>query len=443
MNLQTSLLFLSFTGALFFFSPAMSTDRFYSDLSASSENGKYQLIARSPDNRRVMTIVDPKQGSADPFGSGEEENLDESAETKHQQKPFSDSFNYTLYESVEGKAKEIWHRPYRKGDYAPTKIDVSNKGQALVSDGRFILIIDSKGRDRNRVDLFTQVFTPDERREKVEWTTAGSRWDDYSLRYFLPLSLEEKESLYYVIETWWGRTVLIDMDSCRPINELRKPFQKTIAKETERSVIQILKEASKELPEWAAKDGCFDYDQLAQYKAAIFQSAYTDIDPKAIIPLLHELEKIEYFDVFGGGVNNFEPKKEGEPDISDFSQSTLRKLIHFALRKNGALPKKFPCCKPRAYHNPYQQKDWPLPTISTEDKTANAVKINQSMTPQQVLELLGGPDYILNSALGYFIDAIEPYSLELRFEEGIVSAKVLTYPPHYQGNRNQVKDLFR
>jgi len=81
--------------------------------------------------------------------------------------------------------------------------------------GAFILVRD---KDQTKLALgIGEALPKDEYEKYVHKTTAGPKWEDYALAYFITLSGKP----HFCIRTWWGRRILIDLESAKQISDRR------------------------------------------------------------------------------------------------------------------------------------------------------------------------------------------------------------------------------
>ena len=183
------------------FSQAWATDRYYEDLSAESPSGRYQVEAKSPDNavpgKRLAFQSSFVYTCRDTSGNGV-------VWTRKQPKPEART------------ARKAKASPYVREEDSPVALFVSDAGWTVIRTGWDQLIaVDVTGHDRWRVELLSEGFTKEERAAYVVETTAGPFWSGFSQWYFLD---GENQSLF-VIRPWWGRHILVNIESGKFVAE--------------------------------------------------------------------------------------------------------------------------------------------------------------------------------------------------------------------------------
>ncbi|MEO0413844.1 MAG: hypothetical protein AAF226_02700 [Verrucomicrobiota bacterium] len=410
------------------------TDRYYSDLTAESENGRYRLVAESPDNRKVNTIVDKYSSGGDSFADEEAEN--ETSEVKHAIQPFSDSFSYTMFKVDDGQRSVLWHRKFQKGDYAPVQIYASNAGYAVIYDGRMLRVVNPQGRDGKKLDVQTEVFTEKEREEKIVYTTAGEFWEDLSLWFWV----KHSEKDYFVIATNWGRIIALEITSGRYVKEISAPLKKSIDNQLVEEVTILLAQAVTANLGGEETETCLT-DSGENFHAAVFHSAFIkNPDPK-VIEMLRDLEQVEEFESYSGW-HFYEESTIGSPDMSRYAERIFRQLVHFALRRQGEVPQAYPCVEPGVVTEEASFDYGTAPKVSAKEKVKGVTKLEKGMSLTDILKLLGGPDYCSQRSMGFHIDADTPYSLELHFDKREFKYFTKTYPALWQWDRYEVANQF-
>lgn len=148
------------------------TDRWFSDIAASSDDGRYRLEAQS---------------------------------TSRREGPFQTDFVYTLDE-VDGRStRPIWRKAQLAQDQ-PIAVFVSNNGWVVVrTRGEDLIAVGTDGRVGEPLPLLApgRIEEP-----HVSFTTAGPRWEaahwgfrDFGGRH------------YFVLSTRWGRHVALDLEA--------------------------------------------------------------------------------------------------------------------------------------------------------------------------------------------------------------------------------------
>lgn len=155
------------------------------------------------------------------------------------------------------------------------------------------------------------------------------------------------------------------------------------------------------------------------------------------IPYLREIEDVDYVGSSGGGWGDYEPKEGGlDPHVR--KDLWVRQLTHLSLRRMGENPGPFPNTYVQTYFEDYRKKTWPEPPALARPRADAADAIITGMIPEQVVELIGYPDFITTAGSTrweYDMDSPAPYSLRLYWGQEGVSKIEREIPPLWkQGN---------
>jgi hypothetical protein len=368
---------------------AEATDRFFSDEEGKSASGRYVVTAKSPEN----------QGG--------------------ERKAFQASFVYTCTDTQSGKI--LWTRKQPMGEPvqlgndpsmthsfpdegSPVSIYVSDSGHTVIYTGfQELILINLTGKETSKIDVLGDGLTKDEREKYVSDTTAGPMWAGRSHWYFVEAESRE----YFVIRPWWGRHVILDLSTGKmtpPTEALRK----ATAEAEKAYVISVLQGA---LDGTIKKCDCCG----GPHKAAFAAYLAGVLKIKDVLPALRKLEGDTSIgsSTMGGDVGI----PQGRIQPLNYDTYTTRQSIHLALRRLGEKPGPFPCTRFKAEHKDYDQKKPYIREPVDGTRHTNASKLQNGMSPEQVINLLDCPDYIPGIIWQYDIDADDPYTLAVSWTD--------------------------
>ncbi len=374
-----------------FLHAAHATDRFFRDITVESPSKRYKVEAKSPDNL--------------PSGW-------------HR---FQASFVYTCRDSTAGKLlwtrKQAMEKPVPLGDNSalmyrspkeasPVDIFVSNTGWTVIRTGWDELIaVDSAGHDRTRIKLLSEAFT-EEDDKYVHQTTAGPMWSGYSLWYFLDV---DGQALF-IVRPWWGRRVMVNLETGKLVQASAAVFAGALAYERNYVLAELSKGVDNR-PQW-------DNEEAGESVWPILNASYLAgrIQVKEAIPFLEKLQDSPLSGSSTSGGLGWLERFDGEVNPHSYGTFTLRQVIHLSLRRLGKVPKPLPLnqfdlqYEDRKKNRPYVPK--PL-SVARE---ANADKVKKGMKAEQVLDLLGAPDFVGYKTWEYDMDSSAPFSLIVNWD---------------------------
>jgi hypothetical protein len=389
---------------VFWIGTATATDRFFRDLKAISSNQKYEIRAESPDNKKAG------------------------------RRAFQGSFVYTLTEKSSGKIlwtrKQAMTQPETSTgssfweEASPVQVFASDAGWTVIQTAwEGFISIDIQGKEHCRIKLLEEALTKEENAAYVRWTTAGYHWEGRSLWYFLEL---DKQTLF-VIRPWWGRRIIIDVEQGKLLAESTSIAQSSLAYERD-FVLSHLQRCAAEYKKFQSRDDTEDHpwlqfdDLTAAYLAGRLKAAEA-------IPYLRELEQSDYSGSWTTGGLGILEKFEGEVDPHTYSTCTLRRIVQLSLRRLGETPKPLPV---HIFDVRYQEykKDHPYrPKPLSAPRGTYLEKIVKGMKAEQVLDLIGSPDFVGNDAWEYDIDTKPPFSFVIKWDvRHVIETKKLKTP---------------
>lgn len=367
---------------------AFATNRYYSDFKVVSENGRYEFAAVSPDN------ADPKRP-----------------------KPFASHFVYTLKDLKTGRV--LWQRKQTAEYSSPQSAWVRDDGWCVVRAGS-LEFIDPQGTLLGRVGLLGQPEVSKEEYEKyVRETTAGPMWGAFSLWYFV----QAGERDCFVIRTWWGRRMIC---SVRQGAKLAEDAEIRAACEAyERAyVLRELRKGIGNRKKWEGDECCCP--EAAPVQTAAFLAGKLKV--VEAVPLLLQLQNSPYSGSSSSGNCAYQPLKNGIK-ADENRTFDLRQIVHLSLRRLSVLPDASACTELGDYNTPYR-----IPPLA-RPRAENVGNLGKKMRPEQVLALVGAPDFIDQGVWYYDMDTSKPYTLLITWgRDGVDSIRRET-PPLWSGEK--------
>jgi hypothetical protein len=408
MNCRKLVLFVA--GVLLWIAQAEATNRYYRDIVAVSPNGQYEVRAESPDNK-----------------------------AKDRNVAFQDNFVYTFADKKSGKT--LWTRKQKMAtmtdrdlpsgtftspeEASPARIYVSDAGWTVIWTGwNELIAVDVKGKDRCLIKLLDQAFTKDENHKYVQQTTAGPMWAQLSLWYFLDVG----DRHLFVVRPWWGRSIPVDLVRGK-IVEATAEISKAISAAERRFV---LAELGKEVAAFKECKKPDEYRPQFDSDTAAFLAGQLKIGEAGA--LLQQLEEVAYCGCSAGGGLSLGGELEGQVDPHSYHQLGFRQTVQLSLRRLGKTPKPLP-----VYFFDVRFKDYdknhlyvPKPLPAATPRHANVEKVEKGMKAEQVLALIGSPDYVGYDTWEYDMDAEKPFTLILKWDPLHVIGIEKQTPPRWQ-----------
>lgn len=383
MNIRT------FIALIFFLVPvqANATDRFFDDIESFSPSKRYLVTANSPDNQ--------KEKGGDPFQS-----------------------NFT-YQCKDTKINQVlWTRKQPMGEPdkiedsehvfpeegSPVSIHISDSGNTvLYTDWDELVFLDSKGNEKGKLHILRDCLTKEENEKYVDETTAGPMWAGMSHWYFVNSVAGE----FFVIRPWWGRHLVFALDNGKAVTPTDK-LNGILAKAEKEYVISVLNSVlDGTMKECDCCDGPHDA-AFAAWLAGIqkIQDA---------VPALRMLENNSSIGSSTSG--GFDEVSEGRIDPFDYSTYNTRQLVHLSLRRLGEKPGAFPCTSFKKEHEDYDKMEEYIRQAVPGTRELNANKLEEGLSPEQVIDLIDCPDYIDGRNWQYDIDDKLPYTLTISWTD--------------------------
>ncbi len=348
--------------------------RSFPDIAARSPSQRYEFKTQSPDNRD---------------GSG---------------KRFWQS-NFTLTCTDTSTGKILWTSKQAEDEGLPTALFVSDSGWTVIRTHLDdIVCVDRDGAARGTVKLIKDALIGSEFDEYVHRTTAGYSWSGYSLWYFL----EAKGGNLFVIRPWWGRSIVVDVPA-GGLAKVSPVITKTIDVYEREYVVTELAKGVKNRAAWEKE---FAGREARPVLIAAYLAGVLHVNDA--IPDLLKLQDSSYV----GSSSSLLDLDEFEDEVDPHSYSTLemRQVVHLSLRRLGKSPGPLPIhVFSRKYKKGERTKTYePKPLAEARHMTADSVR--KGMKADEVLDLIGAPDFVRYGTWEYDMDAEPAYSLIVKWD---------------------------
>ena len=366
---------------------ARATDRYYSDSFAISANGKYRIDAKSPDNA-------------------------------NKNRAFASNFTYTLTEVATKTV--IWERkqPMRRSKGEPWALPAEGSPmQVFVSDDGHIaaylaqeqvLIVDPRGADVGIAEIL-DAFPKEQQQTFVSMSTAGPIWAHDSEWYFMSATVDAGGKAasggrpYFVIRPYWCHRLVIDVTTGKHVDlgeqhaawsdadvakasEQARPILKAAIAEERRRALEILTVDRKQLVD---ENDYWFYRRTTAACATVVHLRLVEAEPGLVVLNKLLAEAVQHLGM-------------------------RRQRVREALRAIGKTP------------------EYSTDSVTLEQRTRNAAKVEKGMTMKQLSELLGAPDAEFgwrDKVFDYDIDATPGYTLRVEFDptqDSVTSVRTIT-----------------
>lgn len=374
-----------------------ATDVYYENFEAKSASLRYVVSAKSIDNQ-----------------------------ARNQRKAFQANFVYTCKDATSGKI--LWTRQQpmnpasKPGEQSwpkegsPVSIFISDAGSTVIYTGwEELIVIDNSGKEMGKLNVLEDMLTKQENESFVEETSAGPMWGGLSRWYFVQADSRE----LFIIRPWWGRRLLIDVATGQ-IQRETEAITKAALQAEKDYVMKILQNVVEgKIERCKCCDGPHNA-AMAAYLAGVLKI-------NEAIPGLRKLESDA--SVGSATIGGFDEIPEGQIDPHCYSTYSTRQSIHVALRRLGEKPGPFPCTQFMTHHKEYKQRKPYVRKPLDGNRHTNAAKLANGMSPEQVIDLLDCPDAIPQRTWQYDIDADEPYTLSITWNDDRKIQKIETIRP--------------
>jgi hypothetical protein len=291
--------------------------------------------------------------------------------------------------------------------------------------GSRLFIVDFQNRTRLSLELKDALPNTDFDKY-VDKTTAGPKWGEFALSYFLNLN----EKPHFCARTWWGYRILIDLTGARLIStqedlleELNSTEGKTVMDRLGAGVALM-------------KGKKFRYlYEIEQTLAAVYWAGRMNL--KDAIPLLQQLEESDYI-----GSCSFLPMSDlraDEINPSNHCVYQIRRAVQLALRQMGIKPAGYPSTTISDDSKNYQHEDEAARQKRLQSRVDSPAIIQKGMKVHEVLDKLGPPDYVErwlrdDVAWRYDVDAIPSFSSLVVVDQREVKSVEKWEPALWHGN---------
>jgi hypothetical protein len=354
---------------------------FYPDCKAVSPNGHFLIEARSPHNGTI-SHRDGTPASDQEFAFKYRE---------HQS-----DFRYRLIDKQTDQV--VWER-WQDAEDSPHELIVSNHGWSIIRTHGFqpeVIAVSPAGHDRCRVRIVGEEFDSSNEVEKVasswlaqraQFTTAGVFWTGYSWPYFY-----HKDTLnLFVCRTWWGKRLVIDLDKGCLINlddQSSSDLPRAFMEHESASASELLSSLSSQMKGihslLASKKALTAKDKALREQIMSVRSAILLVGDHRLVEcadLLKLWEPIDYPSYSTG--SNVLGKHWVEAQF--FRPQVQHVLRLLEIEPQGYAP---------YFFTRYDQR-LKIPEC-VEGRIKLTKKVVASMSPMDVLGLLGTPDYLLD-----------------------------------------------
>lgn len=339
------------------------------------------------------------------------------------------SFKYTLIDTTTGKP--IWTRlqpaieSRPDGEEAPRRAWVDEDGMTLVrteKDEMFGLgAID--GKKIFQIILHHQ-FSNADNAEYVQPCSPSPQWAGGSHSYFFSLNLNGSSHRTFIIRTYWGRRIVVDLASGKVLAD-GDVGEENIA-EAKRSeevwAHEVISKWAKvaEHTKYPFMDSSDEHngDKCEELEAAVLFSGLQGL--QAEIQAIRRLEECH-------GGDGVRPSLSGGLWIT---YDPLRQACQTALRRLGETPKARPGVE---LHS--EDRTEVKANVTLKERIAQVESVKKGLSPREVVEILGNPDFERydrsHLTWDYDLDAEKPYTLRIAFDskfEGVESVDRLEPP---------------
>jgi hypothetical protein len=384
--------------------------------SATSESGRYRLTARSTDDtdRTLRSLL-------------------------------HGSFVYKLRDTK--LQKDLWTRkqpedePVDLGEpgrpfivrtwkeRSPVSLFVDDDGWSVLwLGGDELIVVRRDGKETAKLKIL-DAFSQKERNHYVQFALdVGEYWGRRQC-YFTT----RQGSSYFVVRTWWGHRVILDLESGRLASDTGSLA--TVLDQADRTFVRTTLEAA--VKEYQ-KRPTSDEVASAPVRMAIYMAGQMHM--KECIPSLRLLEDCPYMGesaLFEG-----EEPKEGELDYRIWEVFNVRQVVQLALRRLNELPKSLPSAQFRPYHEDHRLGKPFVPVLS-KPRADLAASIHRGMQAIDVLRLLGSPDFNCGVLWEYEMDGRKPYTLLIEWDDKGAKSVVRKTPASWQNGDCRDLEIMR
>ncbi|MEK7469251.1 MAG: hypothetical protein AAB074_17895 [Planctomycetota bacterium] len=306
----------------------------------------------------------------------------------------------------------VWTRSQPQGGAGPNGEAAAKR--AWVDDDGLTLVRTEKdelfalgaadGKKTFQFVLHSQ-FSDADTDEYVEPCSPSPQWAGGSRSYFISLDVDGVSRRLFIIRTYWGRRIVVDLAGGNVLAEDRLDA-KNLA-EAQKSEEAWAHEVLSKWAKRVEKDKYQflydpDWDQYEELRAAVLFAGLQGL--KAELPLLRTLEECH-------GGNGVRPNLAGGLRAR---YDPLRQACQAALRRLGATPSAQPGVEIKS-----DSGDDVKTNVTLKDRVSRVDKVKEGMSLREVAECLGNPDFDnfdRSLVWEYDIDAEKPFTLRISFE---------------------------
>lgn len=349
---------------------------------------------------------------------------------------YIDTSTYTLRDQT--SHKNLWTRKWDKSRFFASDLCISDTGLVIGWQGTHVFALEPKHGEPilelHGSDLLSETM----RQRYAQETSAGTDWGLYDwIGYFVTLSNRE----CFVIRTWWGFGMFVDLDS-KTITPVTPELSEKVESQEHSFLLGFLRRAvQKGMPSRKQIEESNPIPEIQASVLAVGQLGVTES-----IPYLKVMEAWDYCD------NCFLVKNVESPSFQlldgirpgMYAVNKLRATIQLSIRRLGVRPEGLPstqfCLDERlpALCSAYSVR-LPGPREGFADK------VSAEMKPFQVLRLIGDPDFVVwgkNTTWEYDMDEPTAYTLEIKWEADVPRILSIdkSYPPKWKFDSKYIRD---
>jgi hypothetical protein len=227
----------------------------------------------------------------------------------------------------------------------------------------------------------------------MAFSTAGMEWTGYSWRYFVRLNARP----YFVWRVWWGDRLVIDLDAAVLVAatpKLVRAFDEAETRGITRFFDTCLTRID-ELTRWLTEPKAKEPEETPPQHNPLQELAWKITAAARLAGVLRvkdcaqALRALESIDLVSswGSTTSF-------GDLYSLEQQSLRPIVQHALRQIGEVPAGYPPYHFLVVRNDYDRRDREPVSECVPDRATKLGHLNRDMTPREVLQLVGMPDFI-------------------------------------------------
>ena len=151
---------------------------------------------------------------------------------------------------------------------------------------------------------------------------------------------------------------------------------------------------------------------------------------KEAIPILRQLEQSEWSGRSTSRGYSTSGKHDGVVDPFTYSTFTIRQVAQLSLRRLGEVPQQLPAMRFKMINENGDHEFKPVPLKQSRHTRVSNLRIG--MKAEQVLTLIGSPDFVSRETWDYDIDNADPYTLVVSWDGQQVKEITRKSPPVWQ-----------